>query len=473
MSDKPLYVDLDGTLIRTDLLWESSLRLLFAQPTALLRMPGWLGEGKAKLKREIADRVTLNAATLPYHEGVLAYARAQSLAGRRVILATASDAKYGQAVAAHLGLFDAVLASDGQRNLSGAKKLQAIEANCDGEFVYAGNDDVDIPIWERATRAITVSAPAQAVAALRGAGKLEADFPQTGSRLKPVLKALRPHQWLKNLLVFLPLLPIAGSVSVSAVVACLLAFVAFSMCASAVYIVNDLSDLDADRQHPRKRERPFASGVVPIAWGVMLVPLLLTGAFVVALAVSPLFIAALGAYLVTTTAYTFVLKRYAMVDVVALAGLYTLRVLGGSAAIGIAPSFWILAFSMFIFLSLALAKRCAELDAMRRVSRTAAVGRGYAVGDLSIVQQMGVSAGYLSALVMALYLNTDEIMLRYRHPELLWGVCPLILLWVSRIWLKAGRAEMHDDPLVFALRDRFSRWVLVMAAALVLLALLT
>lgn len=472
MPDKPLYLDLDGTLVRTDLLWESFIRLLFTHPAAVLRVPGWLSVGKARLKREIAERVTLNAATLPYHGGLLAYARAESATGRRVILATASDSKYGQAVADHLGLFDTVLASDGRHNLSGASKLSAIRSNCEGEFVYAGNDHVDIPIWERATRAITVDAPTAAVASLRRAGKLEADFPRPAGRLAHVLKAMRPHQWLKNLLVLLPLLPIAGSVSLSAVLACLLAFAAFSLCASAVYVVNDLSDLDADRQHPRKCTRPFASGDVPIAWGVAMVPLLLAGAFALAMWVSLPFVAVLGVYLALTTAYTFVLKRYAVVDVVALAGLYTLRVLGGSAAIGVPPSFWILAFSMFIFLSLALAKRCAELDSMRQLSRSSAAGRGYAVGDMGITQQMGVSAGYLASLVMALYLNSEEITLRYTHPELLWGVCPLILLWISRIWLKAARGEMHDDPLVFALRDRFSRWVLVMATALVLMALL-
>jgi len=472
MSDKPLYLDLDGTLIRTDLLWESCLRLLFAQPSLVWRLPGWLSAGKARLKREIAERVALDVTLLPYHQGLLDYAKGQSAAGRRLVLATASDARYGQAVAEHLGLFDTVLASDGDRNLSGPRKLEAIESNCADGFVYAGNDHVDIPIWERATRAITVGAPAPAVESLRRAGKLEADFPAAGSRVAPAIQALRPHQWLKNLLVLLPVLPIARSVGLSALLNCALAFAAFCLCASAIYIVNDLADLDADRQHPRKKLRPFASGTVPISWGIAGAPMLVAAAFAIAANVSPAFVAVLALYLATTTAYTFDLKRRALVDVMTLAGLYTLRVLGGSAAIGVRPSFWILAFSMFIFLSLALAKRSAELESMRRLSRHGALGRGYAVPDLGIVQQMGISAGYLSSLVMALYLNSDEIVHRYRHPELLWGVCPLILLWISRIWLKAGRGEMHDDPLVYALRDRFSRWVLVVAAALVLGALL-
>ena len=472
MQQEPLYLDLDGSLIRTDLLWESSLRLFFASPRTALRVPGWLIEGKARLKREIAQRVILDASTLPYHEGLLSYARAQSAAGRRIGLATASDARYGQAVADHLGFFDVVLASDGRLNLSGTRKLQAIQAHCDGEFAYAGNDHVDIAVWNGARHAITVGAPAGVVAALRKQDKLEVDFPDSNRRWLPLVKALRPHQWLKNLLVFLPLLPIAASLSPSSYLAGALAFLAFSVGASAVYLVNDLSDLDADRHHPRKRLRPFASGALPVAWGVALAPVLLVLALGLAAAVSMPFLAVLGLYLVTTTAYTFVLKRFAIVDVMALAGLYTLRVLGGSAAIGIRPSFWILAFSMFIFLSLALAKRCAELESMRRLDRSGAQGRGYAVSDVAMVQQMGVTAGYLSALVMALYLNTDEILLRYRHPELMWGVCPLILLWVSRIWLKAGRGQMHDDPLVFALRDRFSRWTVVLASGLVLAALL-
>lgn len=471
-ASAPLYVDLDGTLTRTDLLWESFVRLLFAQPLTALRVPLWLAGGKARLKREIADRVRLKAELLPYNDAVLDYVRAQRAAGRRIVLATASDMRYAQAVATHLELFDAVLASDGERNLSGSRKLAAIQADAQGAFVYAGNDHVDVPIWDQAAAGVTVEAPASAVAQLRSAGRLEADFPARHGAARPLLKALRPQQWLKNLLVFLPLLPLAASASTAWVVACLLAFLAFSLCASAVYVLNDLSDLDADRQHPRKRERPFAAGRLGIARGLGLVPLLLLSAFAIAAAVSLTFTLVLAVYLLMTTAYTFVLKRYAMVDVLTLAGLYTLRVLGGAAAIAVRPSFWILAFSMFIFLSLALAKRSAELDTMRRLSRTGAAGRGYRVEDLDIVRPMGVAAGYLAALVMALYLNTDEMMRRYQHPELLWGVCPLILLWVSRIWLKAGRSEMHDDPLVFALRDRFSRWVVAAAAVVVLAALL-
>jgi 4-hydroxybenzoate polyprenyltransferase len=464
-------VDLDGTLLRSDLLHESFARLLLRQPLQALQAPWWLVGGKARLKQEIGDRVGIDAATLPYHEPFLAYLRQQRDNGRRLVLATASDRRYAQAVATHLGLFDAVLASDGKVNCSGSRKLAAIQADAGGRFAYAGNDHVDVVIWGQASAAVTVNAPPAAVEDLRAANKLEAEFNGQGASAFGLLKALRPHQWLKNLLVFLPLLPIATLVGIRAVLACVVAFMAFSLCASVVYLVNDLSDLDADRRHPRKRERPFASGRASMGAGLALLPALILAAALLASQLPAAFAGVLLLYLVTSSLYTFVLKRHAMVDVITLAGLYTLRVLGGAAAIAVKPSFWILAFSMFIFLSLALSKRAAELATMRKLDRQGAAGRGYQVSDLSLVQTMGVVSGYLSALVMALYLNTDEMLRRYHFPELLWGVCPLILLWVSRLWLKTERAEMHDDPMVFALRDRFSRWTMALAAILVLAAL--
>lgn len=472
-ASAPLFVDLDGTLIKTDLLVESFIGLLKRHPLLVLQVPFWLLRGKAYLKHKIAERIVLNPAALPYHAGLLDYLAAQREVGRPLYLATASNRRYAEAVAEHLGIFEGVLASDHSRNLSGSNKLQAIRECCPEGFVYAGNNQVDEPIWASAQAAILVNTPAGVAARVAaGATTVEAEFAAAPASLRPWLKAIRPHQWLKNLLVFLPLLPIATSATPAMAGMALLAFAAFSLCASSVYLLNDLADLEADRAHPRKRKRPFAAGSLSPLSGLVLAPVLLVSAFVLTIWMPWQFAAVLGIYWVSTTAYTFLLKRYALIDVITLAGLYTLRVMGGAAAITVVPSFWILAFSMFIFFSLALAKRYAELHAMHALDRGGAKGRGYQVIDLLTVQLMGVASGYLAVLVMALYLNSPEIIERYKHVQLLWGVCPLLMLWVSRVWLKSARGEMTDDPLIFAVRDRMSRYVLMTTVAVILAALL-
>lgn len=471
-SAKPLFVDLDGTLIKTDLLVESFIGLVKRHPLLALQAPLWLLRGKAYLKHRIAEQIALDPAVLPYHIEFLDYLKAQREAGRELYLATASNTRYADAVSSHLGIFQGVLASDHNRNLSGRTKLHAIREHSPEGFAYAGNDHVDEAIWASSRSAILVNAPAAVAARVNASSDVEAEFSAAPASLRPWLKAIRPHQWLKNLLVFLPLLPIATAASPAMAGMALLAFIAFSLCASSVYLLNDLSDLEADRAHPRKRNRPFASGSLPALSGLLLAPVLLIAAFVVTLWMPWHFATALGIYWVSTTAYTFFLKRYALIDVITLAGLYTLRVLGGAAAIGVMPSFWILAFSMFIFFSLALAKRYAELHAMRVLERSGAKGRGYQVDDSVTVQLMGVASGYLAVMVMALYLNSPEILGRYAHVQLLWGVCPLLMLWVSRVWLKTARGEMTDDPLVFAVKDRMSRYVLALSVGVILAALL-
>jgi 4-hydroxybenzoate polyprenyltransferase/phosphoserine phosphatase len=468
----PLFVDLDGTLIKTDLLVESFIGLCKRAPWMAVRAPLWLLRGKSYLKDRIAAQVSIDPSLLPYQAEMLAYLRGQKGQGREIHLATAANHRYAKAVARHLGLFDAVLASDEGNNLSGVRKLEAIRRMRPNGFIYAGNDHADVPIWEAADGAILVDTPDALARRVSRSKPVEARFNTQPCKLRTLLKAIRPHQWLKNFLVFLPLLPIATTAKLSMFAVAGVAFAAFSLCASSVYLLNDLSDLEADRAHPRKRNRPFASGALAPLYGVLLIPVLLVLAFGLTLLLPWKFAAILGVYWLATTAYTFVLKRHALIDVATLASLYTLRVLGGAAAIGVAPSFWILAFSMFVFFSLALTKRYTELHAMHELGREQTRGRGYNVADLQIVQLMGVASGYLSVLVMALYINSPEIAPRYQHLHLLWGVCPVLMLWVSRVWLKAARGEMTDDPLVFAAMDKMSRYLLAIAGALVVAALL-
>jgi len=465
--DIPLCVDLDGTLIRSDMLAESALSLLRHNPLHLLRFGYWLAHGKARLKREIAQRAEVDVTTLPYEARVLEWLR-NGVGGRRIVLCTASDRKFADAVAAHVGGFDEVLASDGSRNLSGDAKGDELSRRF-GErgFDYAGNEARDLHVWRRARRAIVVNA-APALARRAGAvSEVERVFARDRGHLRTWIRALRLHQWLKNLLVFLPLLTAHLVLQPDALLRSALAFFSFCLCASGVYLLNDLLDLDADRRHPRKRLRPFAAGTLPITSGLFAAPLLTLAALALALSISNLFALVLAGYYVLTLAYSFALKRVAMLDTVVLAALYTIRIIGGTAALRIGVSFWLLAFSMFLFLSLAMIKRYTELRGLLMAGDSRSAGRGYAVDDLPLVQTLGATSGYLAVLVLALYINSTASELLYRHPPVLWLLCPLLLYWISRAWLIAHRGDMHDDPVVFALSDRTSRLLLAIAVVIV------
>lgn len=466
----PLFVDLDGTLVRSDLLWESLFLLLKLNWLYAFSVFFWLLKGKAHLKKEIAARVIPDVALLPYNESVLKLLKQKAAEGRPIYLATASHERIAHAIAAHLGIFRAVLASADGTNLSGANKLHAITTIAAAKnFDYAANDWVDLKIWSHAKSAILVNPRRGLSGAARRVCEVE-EILSDETSFSRYLKAIRVHQWLKNLLVFVPLLTAHQWLNVAAVMDASLAFVALSLCASAIYLLNDLLDLPSDRRHPRKRERPFASGAVPLGHGVLLCIALALAGLGVAATLSPSFLAITAAYLTVTTAYSFKLKTYVIIDAMTLAGLYTLRVIAGAIAIQVAPSFWLLAFSMFIFLSLALVKRCSELRVLIDLNKAAAHGRDYRVTDLQFLQSMGVASGYLAVMVLAFFINSAEVIQEYNQPQALWLICPLVLYWVSRVWLKAGRGEMHDDPIVFAVTDRGSRYIVGGTISAILLA---
>jgi 4-hydroxybenzoate polyprenyltransferase len=467
----PLCVDLDGTLIRSDLLLESFLLLLKRNPLYLFALPFWLLQGKAALKANIAARVHLNAQALPYNGPFLEWLTSEQTAGRSLWLCTAANARLADRVAAHVGLFTGVLASDDTTNLAGSTKATALVARFGHKgFDYCGNEHRDLAIWEQARGAVVVNAGARLQRAANKQSKVLHVFPSTGSRPAALLRALRPHQWAKNVLLFVPLLAAHHAADSASLLAAGLAFAAFSLCASSVYLLNDLLDLESDRAHARKSKRPFAAGDIPLVTGLFAAPGLLLVAFAIAAMLPVKFLWVLCAYYLLTTGYSFVLKRVAVVDAMALAGLYTLRIIAGAAAVDVPLSFWLLLMSVFLFLSLALVKRFAELDALRRAGRLRAAGRGYVVEDLAILQSLGTSAGYLSVLVLALYINSPQIEPLYRHPKVIWLLCVLMLYWVSRVWMLAQRGRMHDDPVVFALRDRVSVAVGVLAAITIMVA---
>jgi 4-hydroxybenzoate polyprenyltransferase len=467
----PLCIDLDGTLIRSDLLLESLVLLIKRNPLYVFLIPVWLFRGKAALKAQVAARVTLNPAALPYDQEFLTWLKSERDTGRTLWLCTGANERLAASVASHLDIFDGVLASSDSLNLTGKAKATQLVGRFGGRaFDYCGNERKDLAIWRHARGAIVV----------RGSLRLERDaarltqimnaFPARSGRWRAAIRALRPHQWAKNALIMVPLVAAHKATDTSSLAAALLALAAFCLCASSVYLLNDLLDLEADRAHPRKSKRPFAAGDISLLFGLLLAPCLLVAAVIIAAFLPAKFWLVLGTYYALTCAYSFGLKSLVMIDALTLAGLYTLRIIAGAAAVAVPLSFWLLIFSVFLFLSLAFVKRFAELDALRRQQRLQAAGRGYHVEDLSILQSLGTAAGYLSVLVLALYINSPEIKALYSQPKVIWTLCVLMLYWISRVWMIAQRGLMHDDPVVFALKDRQSVAIGLLAAIAVFLA---
>ena len=464
-------VDLDGTLVRSDLLIETAFSELGRRPHSLAELCMALSRGKAALKHRLSEPVDFDPAALPYDDEVLARIRQARAQGRLVYLASASHERLIKAIAEHLGLFDGWFASDETTNLAGEAKAQRlVEVFGERGFDYIGNDAADLPVWSRAERAIAVRTPA---GVRRKLARLHAEpehLPHAGATWRTWLKLFRVHQYAKNALVFLPLL--AGHVvDAQAFVYTLLAAIAFSLCASGVYILNDLIDLQDDRRHRSKRNRPLASGAIPLMHGVIAAPVLLAAAFGVAAAVSPAFLAVLAGYLALTTAYTFFLKRKMLVDVITLGALYAIRVIGGAVAINVAVSSWLVGFCLSFFISLALIKRYVELAARLDANLPDPTNRDYRTGDLGMVAALAAAAGFNAVTVFALYISSDPVRQLYSRPEVLWLVCPILFYWIARALMQAQRREMDDDPVVFALRDRMSLASGVAAGAMVLAAL--
>lgn len=452
----PLVVDLDGTLIRSDMLIESFMLLIKQNPLNLFLALIWLLRGKAVLKAEIARRVDVPVEWLPFNEELLTWLKAEKAAGRKLVLATASHRRYAQSVAKHLGIFDDVLASDESRNLSGTAKRAALtERFGEKGYVYAGNAPVDLKVWGHGSAAVVVGNAALTNKASRLC-PVEKQFDAPRPSLKIIMKALRVHQWVKNGLIFVPLLTAHKFADPQALLLGLLAFFAFSFCASSVYFLNDLLDLNDDRRHATKRNRPFAAGTLSLLAGIIGTPILLVLSAILCWFLPLEFALVLGIYYIMTVAYSFKLKRVVMVDVITLAGLYTIRIVAGAVALSVTLSFWLLSFSVFVFLSLAIVKRYTELLKLKEKNTRKILGRGYQVEDLELLSSLGGSAGYLSVLVFALYINSPDVRSLYATPQFMWPACIVLLYWVSRVWIIAHRGGMDDDPIVFALKDKSS-----------------
>lgn len=465
----PLCVDLDGTLVHSDTLHENLLLMAKASPWSLAIASKWLLKGKSEFKHLVADRVKIDASLLPYRSEVIIQIEAARAAGRRVVLVTAACESIAKSVADYLGLFDELLCSNAGVNLSSHAKANALVGRF-GEkgFDYIGNSKDDLAVFVHARRNTLISSSSR----LRKSASsiAEVAFVDDGDGgLKAWRQALRLHQWLKNFLVFVPLFASHGIGDLQLLMAAILAFFSFSLCASAVYLLNDLLDLPSDRKHPRKKNRPFAAGILSAKAGVIIIPLLVILSVLISLLLPPLFFVVLVCYFSLTIVYSFWLKKQVIVDVMLLAGLYSLRVIAGAAATAIVPSFWLLALSTFAFLSLAFVKRYSELRNTIGLPSGLA-GRGYLPDDLPVVLALGTSSGMISVLILAVYTQAEIIPSKYPTPEWLWLAPLLMLYWTARIWMKTVRGEVDDDPVLFAARDWQSLIVAVLMGGAFVLA---
>jgi 4-hydroxybenzoate polyprenyltransferase len=461
MGKRVVVVDLDGTLVNTDMLVENLFLFLRLHPLRIFELIFWLFGGKAHFKKCLADVIVPDVTLLPYNKELLKWLKSQRANGASLVLATASDLRIATKIANHLGIFDEVLGTERVNLSSGNKRELLIQRFGNRGYEYVGNSAADLPVWE-AANTIHIANPERGVLKAASAkGSVQMIFEDRPPYFHALFKALRIHQWAKNLLIFVPLLASHRILEIQLLINGSIAFIAFGACASSVYLMNDLLDLPDDRQHPSKCNRPIAAGALPIVHVLFLMPVLLLGAFIVAIFLLPIqFCGVLAAYYMLTLTYSLWLKRVVMLDVVTLALLYTIRVIAGAAAMPLVATFWILAFCMFIFLSLAFVKRYTELcDARQKGNTEKSTGRGYYPADFELLASLGGASGYISVLVLALYINDASSGALYKSQEWMWAACPLLLFWLSRVWLLAHRGQMHDDPIVFALRDRVSRWV--------------
>jgi 4-hydroxybenzoate polyprenyltransferase len=454
-------VDLDGTLIKSDILYDSLILFVKKNFFQSYMLFIWLFKGKAFLKAELAKQNCPIIEFLPYNEQLLVKLREMKANGAYLVLATATHHTIAEKIAAHLGIFDEVVATSGAVNMAAANKSNCLNQKFGNkQYSYFGNSSDDYAVWDTSKDVHVVNATASVLTKSLSLYDVKTVVERETSFIKTLIKAIRVHQWMKNALIFVPLLASHQLTDPSMLINGVIAFVAFSFCASSVYLLNDMLDIEDDRQHKTKKFRPIAAGNFSLIHAMFLYPIFLGAAVLISFLFLPIeFLMVLAVYYIMTVTYSFGLKKVVMLDVVLLSLLYTTRVIAGTAAMSLDPTFWILAFSLFIFLSLAFVKRYTELFDKKHLNCSEKTpGRGYYPADFELLSSLGSAAGYISVMVLALYINDFNHEL-YSTPEILWLACPLLMFWLSRVWLIAHRGEMHDDPVVFAVKDRTSQVV--------------
>ncbi|WP_444995091.1 UbiA family prenyltransferase [Aliikangiella sp. IMCC44359] len=467
----PLCVDLDGTLIKTDLLFESLILFLKHRWWHLFLLPFWLLKGKSWFKSKLAQQVDIRIDRLPFHHEFLNYLSEQNQKGRKLVLVTGSNIKYANEISDFLGIFDDVFASTESFNCSNTNKAEKlVKIYGKNGFDYAGNSSSDLPVWKMSRRSILVTPSKSTFIQAKKMSEIETIFRRKKNNLQEYFKALRVHQWIKNFLIFVPLLTAHKIDETSALINAIFAFLAMGFCASAAYIINDLLDLETDRGHQTKCMRMFASGTIPIYKGIVFIPFLLLISFS-SFAILPYkFATVLLIYLLITLLYSYWLKRIQTLDIIVLALLYTLRVIAGAVAINVEISFWLLAFSMFLFVSLALVKRVSELQTLELQKSNSIDGRAYNIVDITALKMSGTSSGYMAILVLAFYINSPEVKIHYHTPEFLWLLCPIMTYWITRVWLLCGRGKIGEDPISFAVSDKQSWFAGFLTVGVLLIA---
>ncbi len=472
----PLFVDLDDTFILGDSLYEGAASLVREQPSRLLAGALALRKGIAPMKAALADSET-KPHQYAVNEPLLAFLEAEKAKGRPIILATAADEKIARRVADAYPVFTDVIASNGVENLKGERKLGAIQAwlathGHGPDFGYIGDSSADGPLWDAALERRVVAISEEAAISVRGKNDIDGVFERPAPSAKTYLKAMRVQQWAKNTLIFAPLILAHEWFAVDKIVAALIAFFAFSLTASATYIWNDVMDLSADRAHPRKKKRPFASGVLPVRDGVVFSAALLTVALGAVVIFLPLIVVAhIIGYIALTLSYSLVLKRKLLLDVIVLASLYGYRMNLGAVTTGVELSDWLVAFSFLFFLGLALVKRCAELVEAIDVNKKEIKARGYRPGDLSPLQVLGIASGMMAIVVFVIYIGDEATAALYREPRYLWIIGVILFYWTARLWVLVYRRHMNDDPIAFAIKDRHSLVCGALCGAALLLAI--
>lgn len=452
-----LAVDLDGTLTPTDTLYESILLLIRKKPLWLFFLLNYLLKGKAAFKAMLSDKINLDVTSLIYNNQLIDWLKVQKNRGTKIILCTAANEKIANSVADHLQCFESVIASNNKINIKSTLKREVLEKKYGFKgFNYVGNSNDDLSVWAGASEAILVNTSNSTRRKAEKLANVTKIFPSKKPSLFDFFRVIRLHQWLKNLLLFVPIFAAHKINDVHDIILLFFAFCSFCACASSVYIINDLVDLENDRKHPTKFNRPFASGIMPIKIGILLAPLFVLISLLIAFRIGYDFAFVLIAYFTLTLLYSIWLKTIVLIDCLTLSILYSIRIIAGAIVVEVVLSFWLLAFSVFIFLSLAFVKRYVEITLHAPKGNKMIHGRGYFKKDAQLVQTIGVVAGYLSVLLMALYIHSENVAILYSFPELIWSAVFLILFWVSWLWFKAHRGEVPDDPLIFAVRDKTS-----------------
>jgi 4-hydroxybenzoate polyprenyltransferase len=464
----PIAVDLDGTLIRSDTLVEATLLLIKLNPLYIFVIPIWILRGRLFFKQAIFDRVELDYSCLPYEHQLIDWLKTCKKDGHKIELVSATPDFIAKGVADFMGIFDGSFGSTNGINLKGSNKRDFLDQRFGKNgYIYCGNSSADLSVWDHCSQAVVINAPASIARKVAKSSDVIFEVNKNQNFLRTFLKAIRIHQWAKNVLIFIPLL-LGHQINYSTISAAFLAFLSFSMCASSIYLINDLLDLSGDRIHPDKKHRPLASGQLELPWGVMLSIILVIGGISLGVVVSRGFLITLIIYLFITNFYSAILKRIPIADVLVLASLYSIRLIAGSQASGVKTSTWLLSVSMFFFLSLAFMKRVSELKLLVQLHRNSTGrrnmrvhdihihGRGYIIDDLQVLTSMGAASGYLSVVLYAQYISNSAIRVMYTSPDLLWYICPILLFWISRAWLITNRGNMNSDPVAFALRDRGS-----------------